>query len=399
VLARPYFLSFTILPVSLTGFRISLNFFLLSQNHSSKKEKISKIPRSLFHMSNAFRELLKKIGSGPHTGKNLTRREAARGMWEMLHQEATPAQIGAFLIAHRIKRPTSEELAGMLDTYDQLGTRLKSWPNAPRVTIMGAPYDGRSRLAPVTVLTALILAAAKIPVIQHGGAVMPTKYGIPLVEIWQGLGVDFTELASDRVQNLLEKTGIGFIYLPQHFPLAHGLVTYREQIGKRPPLATVELIWPPYKGEFHLAAGFVHPPTEQFMQGALALRRVASYTLVKGLEGSCDLPRDRTAIISVYQSENPEIQRLKLNAKDYNLGGQEVPLESKTQLLGQMQEILQGKTSDLWQTALWNGGFYLWRCGVCDDLATGLDRAESLLASGAVTQKLEEIHKAIGSFQ
>jgi anthranilate phosphoribosyltransferase len=43
----------------------------------------------------------------------------------MLLQEATPAQIGAFMIAHRIKRPTSQELAGMLDAYEQIG------PHAP----------------------------------------------------------------------------------------------------------------------------------------------------------------------------------------------------------------------------------------------------------------------------
>ncbi|MGK7929483.1 MAG: anthranilate phosphoribosyltransferase family protein [Spirulina sp.] len=346
-------------------------------------------------MSNAFRELLKKVGSGPHTGKDLSREEAAEATRAILTQEATPAQIGAFLIAHRIKRPTSEELAGMLDTYDRLGTRLKSWPDAPTVTIMGTPYDGRSRLAPVTVLSALILAAAGIPVIQHGGESAPTKYGIPLVAVWQGLGVDFTKLSLTGVQTLLEKTGIGFIYLPQHFPLAHGLMTYRDQIGKRPPFATVELIWPPYEGEFHLAAGFVHPPTEQFMQGTLALRKINNYTLIKGLEGSCDLPRDRTAIISVCQPDKPEIQRLKLNSKDYHLGGKEVPLESKMHLLEQMQDILQGKTSELGKTALWNGGFYLWRCGICPDLTTGLEKAESLFTSGAARQKLEEIRKAI----
>ena len=360
-------------------------------------------------MSNAFRELLKKIGSGPHTGKDLTRAEAAQATEAILTQEATPAQIGAFLIAHRIKRPTSEELAGMLDTYDQLGMRLKSWPNAPTVTIMGTPYDGRSRHAPVTVLTALILSAAGVPVIQHGGDVMPTKYGIPLKDIWQGLGADFTQLSLPQVQNLLEKTGIGFLYLPQQFPLAQELVTYRDQIGKRPPFATVELIWPPYQGEFHLAAGFVHPPTEQFMQGALALRGVKNYTLIKGLEGSCDLPRDRTAIIglsmlsaSVYPHQqggdsleettnSTNFERLLLHPSDYGLAGKEVSLGSTVELVAQMQAVLQGSKSELMSAAVWNGGFYLWRCGACSSINLGLSKAEALLSSGEVAGKLREI--------
>ncbi len=66
-------------------------------------------------MSDRFRELLKKVGSGQHTKKDLTRSEAATATQMMLQQEATPAQIGAFMIAHRIKRPTGIELAGMLD--------------------------------------------------------------------------------------------------------------------------------------------------------------------------------------------------------------------------------------------------------------------------------------------
>ena len=76
-------------------------------------------------MSNVFRELLKKVGSGNHTGENLTRAQAATATKMMLLGEATPAQIGAFLIAHRIRRPTGEELAGMLDAYDELGPKLQ----------------------------------------------------------------------------------------------------------------------------------------------------------------------------------------------------------------------------------------------------------------------------------
>ena len=68
-------------------------------------------------MSDQFRELLKKVGSGQHTKKDLTRSEAAIAGRMMLTQTATPAQIGAFLISHRIKRPTGIELAVMLDAY------------------------------------------------------------------------------------------------------------------------------------------------------------------------------------------------------------------------------------------------------------------------------------------
>ena len=370
-------------------------------------------------MSDAFRELLKKVGSGVHTGKDLSRSEAATATRMMLLQEATPAQIGAFMIAHRIKRPTSEELAGMLDAYDELGPKLQSGGIGHRelgignggdsstkpsfsqpLMVFGTPYDGRSRTAPVTTLTALILAVSGIPVLMHGGDCMPTKYGVPWIDIWQGLGVDFSKLTLFQIQQLVETTGLGFIYLPQHFPQAQGLVPYRDQIGKRPPAATMELIWSPCAGDVHVVAGYVHPPTENRFIETFKLRGITNFTLVKGLEGSCDLPRDRTAIIAISQpGASTNFERLLLHPRDYGFTGSEVPLESTTELLLQMQDVLKGKSSELMLAAIWNSGFYLWRCGVCSDLSTGFAKAEALFTEGQAIQKLEEIRSAIASMQ
>jgi anthranilate phosphoribosyltransferase len=347
-------------------------------------------------MSNTFRELLKKVGSGNHTGENLTREEAATATRMMLLGEATPAQIGAFLIAHRIKRPTGEELAGMLDAYDQLGPKLASVSSVRPVMVLGIPYDGRTRTAPISPITALLLATAGQPVVMHGGDRLPTKYGLPLVEIWQGLGVDWTGLTLEKTQQVLEQTGIGFVYTPQHFTLTQSIWNYRDQLGKRPPFATMELIWCPYAGNAHIVAGFVHPPTEAMFQDALARRGVTNFTTVKGLEGSCDLPRDRTAIIGLLTpATSNEIERLHLVPRDYGFTSKNVPLASTVELVEDMQAVLKGIPSELMDTALWNGGFYLWRSGICSDMPAGIAKAKELLTTGAVVAKLQEVTQSI----
>jgi anthranilate phosphoribosyltransferase len=61
---------------------------------------------------------------------------------------------------------------------------------------------------------------------------------------------------------VFEKTRIGFIHTPRLFPLTQTIWEYRDQLGKGPPLATMELIWRPYAGDAHIIAGFLHPPTE-----------------------------------------------------------------------------------------------------------------------------------------
>jgi anthranilate phosphoribosyltransferase len=352
-------------------------------------------------MSDAFRDLLRKVGSGSHTSEHLTREEAAAATRMMLQQEATPAQIGAFMIAHRIKRPTGEELAGMLDAYDQLGPSLSAISSVTLPIVMGIPYDGRSRTAPLSPLVTLIVTAAGCPVVLHGGRRMPTKEGIPLVEIWQALGIDWSTLALEQVQTIFAETKVGFVYLPTHFPLANQLVPYREQIGKRPPFATVELFWCPYKGESLLVSGFVHPPTEEMARSAFALRGTERFITVKGLEGSCDLPRDRTCIIGVNQELDGEFtfERLLLHPRDYGFAAEEVPLLPTPKLVVEMQAVLQGSQTELSQAAIWNSGFYLWRSGLCSSLEAGFAHAEEVLASGQAAQKLTELAQAVQTIE
>lgn len=349
-------------------------------------------------MSNAFRDLLRKVGSGPHTSKDLTRDEANAATQMMLGQEATPAQIGAFMIAHRIKRPTGEELAGMLDAYDHMGPKLNEISSPYPTVVMGIPYDGRSRTAPISPITALILAAAGCPVVMHGGRRMPTKEGIPLVEIWQELGIDWAIASLEQVQQIFSQTLLGFVYLPTHFPLADQLVPYREQIGKRPPFATVELFWCPYAGKALVVSGFVHPPTEQMAQSAFWLRGIDRFITVKGLEGSCDLPRDRTCIIGANDpNKTPTFERLLLHPREYGFAGEDVPLSSIPQLIRDIQFVLRGTSSELMESAIWNGGFYLWQSGVCSDLTSGFAKARELLMNGQAAQKLDELKQTLNS--
>ena len=347
-------------------------------------------------MSQEFRDLLKKVGSGSHTSKSLGRDEAEAATRMMLTQTATPAQIGAFMIAHRIKRPTPAELAGSLDAYAALGPTLPAIADGRKALVLSCPYDGRSRTAPVTPMTTLVLLAAGVPVVLHGGDRMPTKKGIPLVELWAQLGVNLADLSLAQSHQMLNQTGLGFVYLPQHFPQAQALVPYRDQIGKRPPFATVELMWSPYAGSHRLVLGFVHPPTEALAQATFALRGQREWMAVKGLEGSGDLARSRTAIIGIHPdtlAPGEPLERLLLHPRDYGFEGDDVPLEDDATLGEAVLAVLAGQPSELFKTAQWNAGFYLWQGGATESLEIGLALAHDLLTQGQALAKLEELRQ------
>ena len=193
-----------------------------------------------------FKTYLRKVGSGEHTSKGLSRKEAQHALELILDEEATPAQIGAFLIAHRIRRPEPQELTGMLDTYRTLGPVITSREGQTTPLCFGMPFDGRTRTAPIYPLTVLVLLAALQPVVLQGGDRMPIKYGVTTLELFKALGLDLSGLHLGSVEEGFKRHGFALIHQPEHFPIAESLVGYREELGKRPPVASLELLWTPH---------------------------------------------------------------------------------------------------------------------------------------------------------
>ncbi|WP_338462724.1 anthranilate phosphoribosyltransferase family protein [Synechococcus elongatus IITB7] len=344
-------------------------------------------------MSERFRELIRKVGSGRHTSQVLTRAEAAEALQLMLSATATPAQIGAFLIAHRIRRPTGTELAGFLDTYaNWLPSVLAPSTTRPPV-VLGYPYDGRDRTAPLGPLLALLLAAAGQPVVLHGSDRVATKYGVPLIELWEAIGVNWRSRSIPELNRCLEQAGLAQLHQPSLCPAAEVLNGYRSELGKRPPLATAELMIVPVQGAALPICGFVHPPTELMIQEALELRGITRFFTIKGLEGSPELPRDRAAIVGRWQAGNCD--RQILHARDWDLGDSELPWMGEAAWTEAAQAMLMGQPSVLEPLLRWNGAVYLWLLGLAESVPAGLAQVDQLLKAGALQQQRDRLQQLL----
>ena len=342
-----------------------------------------------------FRELLRKIGSGEHTSRSLSREEAAEAMALMLNGDATPAQMGAFLIAHRIRRPEPQELAGMLDHYNAHGPSLHS--QGPHLPIcFGMPYDGRTRTAPIFPLTALVLAAAGHPVILHGGRRMPIKYGITPMELFQCLGIDFSGLTLAAVQRCLDQENLALTHQPLHFPAAETLVEIRDELGKRPPVASLELLWSPHKGDHLLVSGFVHPPTESRAWAALVESGEPNVVTVKGLEGSTDIPTSRAGILA--HVRDGKVERQIFHPRDYGYFGADLVWQDEKAWSRMAETALEGH-GPLHRAVIWNSGSYLWFLNRERPLPDCLAQAAALLAGGQVRQNRDRLRQAVRTME
>jgi anthranilate phosphoribosyltransferase len=337
-----------------------------------------------------FRELIGALGSGERSGRALRRAEAGEALDLLLDGHCSDAQAGAFLIAHRLRRPEPQELAGLLDSYRQRGPRLAA--TSRRVLSFGVPFDGRSRSAPLLPLVALLLVTAGVGVVLHGGGPMPVKYGFTTAEALAALGLDRRGLSWAEVNRRFAQEGLALLHQPAHFAAAERLLPVREQIGKRPPIATLELLWSCHDGPHLQVSGFVHAPTERLARLALAATGQDELLLIKGMEGGVELPTNRVAIASHRWGGDSE--RLILRARDHGLGAPEVPLESVAQWQRQALDALDA-TGPLRSGLIWNGGFLLWRAGISESLQAGLTRAERLLEDGAVERRRRRLADAL----
>ena len=335
-----------------------------------------------------FKQHLRKVGSGEHTSKGMSREEAADALELMLYQEATPAQIGAFLIAHRIRRPEPQELTGMLDTYRKLGPVLHSAPGQRSPLCFGMPYDGRTRTAPIYPLTTLVLLSCNQPVVLQGGERMPIKYGITAIELFRSLGLDLRGLPLETVQDGLHNQGFALIHQPDHFAIAESLISYRDELGKRPPVASLELLWTAHQGDHRLISGFVHPPTESRAWEALKLAGETDLFTVKGLEGGTDLPIGRACITARVLGEQTE--RLILHPRDHGCHATDVEWTDLTTWQAQAMDALQNR-GPLQDSLRWNAGVYLWFAGLSDSLETALETATTVMDEGKALHQLDQL--------
>ena len=335
-----------------------------------------------------FKQHLRKVGSGEHTSKGLSREEAADALELMLRQQATPAQIGAFLIAHRIRRPEPQELTGMLDTYKALGPVLRS-PEHQRMPIcFGMPFDGRTRTSPIYPLTSLVLVACGQPVVLQGGDRMPIKYGITALDLFRLLDLNLGGLPLSTVQDGFNNHGFALIHQPDHFRIAETLIDYREQLGKRPPVASLELLWTAHQGAHLLVSGFVHPPTESRAWEALRLAGETNLLTVKGLEGGTDLPIGRACITA--RVRNGEAERMILHPRDHGCHNADVEWTTESTWQSQAFDALRNR-GPLSEALRWNAGVYLWIAGLSDSLDSGIDKAAAVLEEGRAVDQLDQL--------
>jgi anthranilate phosphoribosyltransferase len=209
--------------------------------------------------------------------EDLTLEDTSWAMNEVMSGSATPAQIGAFVVALRSKGETAAEVAGMAEAM--LGHANRVTIDTPAVDVVGTGGD-QSGTVNVSTMSALVTAAAGVPVVKHGNRAASSQCGS--ADVLEALGVAI-ELTPAAVSACVTELGIGFCFAPAFHPSFRHAGPTRREIG----IPTAFNVLGPLTNPAQPTAGLVgcaHPRLAPIVAEVLAGRGF-SMLVVRGDDG------------------------------------------------------------------------------------------------------------------
>ena len=160
-------------------------------------------------------------------GKSLTREEAKEAFDIMMSGEATPAQIGGFLMALRVKGETVDEITGAVQTMRERMLRVTA--PAEAIDIVGTGGDASGSYN-ISTASAFVAAGAGLKIAKHGNRALSSKSGA--ADTLAALGVKL-EITPERITQCIGEAGLGFMFAPAHHSAMKHVGPSRVELGTR----------------------------------------------------------------------------------------------------------------------------------------------------------------------
>lgn len=170
-----------------------------------------------------FKTLIAKVASGA----SLSREEATSAFDIMMTGEATPSQIGGFLMALRVRGETVEEIAGAVSSMRSRMLPVVAPVDA--VDIVGTGGDASGSLN-ISTASALVSAGAGLSVAKHGNRALSSKSGA--ADVLMALGVKI-DIGPEVIAACIREAGVGFMFAPVHHSAMKHVGPSRVELGTR----------------------------------------------------------------------------------------------------------------------------------------------------------------------
>ena len=328
---------------------------------------------------------MKAVLAAVADGKSLSIDDAATAFDIIMSGDATPSQIGAFLMALRVRGETVEEITGAVRTMRAKALMVEAPVGA--IDIVGTGGDSAGTFN-ISTASAIVTAAAGVPVAKHGNRAVSSKSGAADVLLALGVNLD-ADMA--LVERAIREAGIGFLMAPRHHSAMRHVAGARGELGVRTIFNILGPLANPAGVKRQLTGAYSRQWIEPMAQvlGNLGAEKA---WVVSGSDGLDELTTTGPSYVA--EVEDGKVRTFEITPEDAGL-----PRAAPSDLLGgdaeanaaMMHLVLDGERGPLRNVVLFTAAAALLVAGRTDDLKEGVGIAARAIDSGAAKATLENL--------
>lgn len=315
----------------------------------------------------------------------LTRAEAVQAFEALFEGQGTPAQMGGFLMALRVRGETVDEYAAAASVMRSKCNAVTAPDGA--MDIVGTGGDGKGTLN-ISTATAFVVAGAGVVVAKHGNRNLSSKSGAADALTEMGLNV---MVGPEIVEKCLNAAGIGFMMAPMHHPAIRHVMPVRAELGTRTIFNILGPLTNPAGVKRQLTGAFSPLLIRPMAETLLSLGTISAW-LVHGGDGTDELSISEPSQVAAV--ENGTIREFTIHPEDAGL-----PVHPFAAIMGgtpaenavAFRALLNGAPSAYRDAVLLNAAAALIVAGKVSDLKSGVDIARHSIDSGAALGKINAL--------
>ena len=319
--------------------------------------------------------------------QDLTGEEMRSVMTSIMQGEATPSQIGAFLMGLRVKGETVGEIAAAVSILREKMVTVEAPEDS--IDIVGTGGDGAETLN-ISTATAIVVAASGVPVAKHGNRALSSKSGA--ADVLTALGVKI-DLTPEQITRCIREAGIGLMFAPAHHPALKHVGPSRVEIGTR---TMFNLLGPqsnPASARRYLLGVYSRQWVEPVAAALLANRALSAW-VVHGDGGIDEISTTGPTLVASIKGGN--LTSFEITPEDAGVARAtlaDLKGADPAYNAGRLRALLDGTRDAYRDVVLMNAAAAFIVAGRADTLKLGADLAAQEIDSGRARQTLDKLVK------
>lgn len=318
--------------------------------------------------------------------RDLTADEMNATMRLIMTGEATPAQVGGFLIGLRMKGETVDEIAAAAKVMRELASKVEI-DKSHLVDTCGTGGDASGSFN-ISTASAIVVAAAGGKVAKHGNRSISSKSGS--ADVLETAGVNL-ELSPEQVAQCVNEIGVGFMFAPLHHSAMKHAIGPRREMAVRTIFNVLGPLTNPAGAPNQVLGVFSKELVEPL---AHVLKKLGSeHVLVVHAEDGLDEISIASATF-VAELNNGEVTTYTIQPEDFGMTRAEleqVRARDSAHSLKIINDVFNNSAGPAKDIVCLNAGAAIYAAGLTSSLAEGVNKAQDVIASGAVTEKFKQL--------